>query len=57
MVRAVEAVSPSVVNITVVKQVQGGVRSPFGDPFSISSSRNFTVSSVSASPSRSVPAS
>ncbi len=33
MVRAVEAVSPSVVNITVVKQVQGGVRSPFGDPF------------------------
>ncbi|WP_319469475.1 trypsin-like peptidase domain-containing protein [uncultured Pseudodesulfovibrio sp.] len=33
VVRAVEAVSPSVVNITVVKQVQGGVRSPFGDPF------------------------
>ncbi|NDV20895.1 PDZ domain-containing protein [Pseudodesulfovibrio sp. JC047] len=33
VVRAVEAVSPSVVNITVVKKKSGGGRSPFGDPF------------------------
>ncbi len=33
VVKAVEAVSPSVVNITVVKQVQSGNNSPFGDPF------------------------
>lgn len=33
VVRAVESVSPSVVNITVTKQVQSGGRSPFGDPF------------------------
>ncbi len=33
VVKAVEAVSPSVVNITVIKQVQSGGRSPFGDPF------------------------
>ena len=33
VVRAVEAVSPSVVNITVTKKGQTGTRSPFGDPF------------------------
>ncbi|MGL1863018.1 MAG: trypsin-like peptidase domain-containing protein [Pseudodesulfovibrio sp.] len=33
VVKAVESVSPSVVNITVIKKVQGGNRSPFGDPF------------------------
>ncbi|WP_419786467.1 trypsin-like peptidase domain-containing protein [Pseudodesulfovibrio sp.] len=33
VVRAVEAVAPSVVNITVLKQMQRGVRSPFGNPF------------------------
>lgn len=33
VVRAVQATSPSVVNITVVRQGQGGARSPFGDPF------------------------
>ncbi|QGY39100.1 PDZ domain-containing protein [Pseudodesulfovibrio cashew] len=33
VVRAVESVSPSVVNITVVKQTQAGAVSPFGDPF------------------------
>lgn len=33
VVRAVDAVSPSVVNITVIKKTQGGGRSPFGDPF------------------------
>jgi Do/DeqQ family serine protease len=33
VVLAVEAVSPSVVNITVTSTVQGGSRSPFGDPF------------------------
>lgn len=33
VVRAVEAVSPSVVNITVTKQVRGGGRTPFDDPF------------------------
>ncbi|MDD3312251.1 trypsin-like peptidase domain-containing protein [Pseudodesulfovibrio sp.] len=33
VVRAVEAVSPSVVNITVLKQAQGGGRAPFGDTF------------------------
>ncbi|QJB56352.1 trypsin-like peptidase domain-containing protein [Pseudodesulfovibrio sp. zrk46] len=33
VVQAVESVSPSVVNITVVKEAQGGARSPFGDPF------------------------
>lgn len=31
VVKAVESVSPAVVNITVIKEVQGG--SPFGDPF------------------------
>ncbi|BCS88664.1 trypsin-like peptidase domain-containing protein [Pseudodesulfovibrio sediminis] len=33
VVEAVEMVSPSVVNITVTKKVQGGGRTPFGDPF------------------------
>jgi Do/DeqQ family serine protease len=33
VVRAVEATSPSVVNITVTRRSQGDVRSPFGDPF------------------------
>jgi Do/DeqQ family serine protease len=33
VVLAVEAVSPSVVNITVTSTVQGGNGSPFGDPF------------------------
>ena len=33
VVKAVEAVSPSVVNITVIKQVQTGGGSPFGDAF------------------------
>ena len=33
VVRAVEAVSPSVVNITVLKQVRTGARTPFGDTF------------------------
>ena len=33
VVRAVETVSPSVVNITVVKQVRTGGGSPFGDAF------------------------
>lgn len=33
VVQAVQAVSPSVVNITVVKASRGGGRSPFGDPF------------------------
>nr|WP_321513442.1 trypsin-like peptidase domain-containing protein [uncultured Pseudodesulfovibrio sp.] len=33
VVKAVEAVSPSVVNITVVKKNTGGAVSPFGDPF------------------------
>ncbi|WP_207262872.1 trypsin-like peptidase domain-containing protein [Desulfovibrio sp. Huiquan2017] len=33
VVRAVEAVSPSVVNITVTSAVRSGNRSPFGDPF------------------------
>ncbi|WP_338668536.1 trypsin-like peptidase domain-containing protein [Pseudodesulfovibrio methanolicus] len=33
VVLAVEAVSPSVVNITVTSTVKGGSRSPFGDPF------------------------
>nr|WP_287411348.1 trypsin-like peptidase domain-containing protein [Pseudodesulfovibrio sp.] len=33
VVKAVEAVSPSVVNITVIKKNKGGSVSPFGDPF------------------------
>ena len=33
VVKAVQAVSPSVVNITVTKTVRSGGRSPFGDPF------------------------
>ncbi len=33
VVRAVETVSPSVVNITVTRQERGNIRSPFGDPF------------------------
>ncbi len=33
VVKAVELVSPSVVNITVIKQVQSGNWSPFGDPY------------------------
>jgi len=33
VVKAVEAVSPSVVNITVIKKTTFGARSPFGDPF------------------------
>ncbi|MUM77108.1 PDZ domain-containing protein [Pseudodesulfovibrio sp. F-1] len=33
VVRAVQATSPSVVNITVARRDQPGVRSPFGDPF------------------------
>jgi Do/DeqQ family serine protease len=33
VVRAVQATSPSVVNITVTRRSQGDVRSPFGDPF------------------------
>ena len=33
VVKAVEAVSPSVVNITVIKKRAAGSRSPFGDPF------------------------
>ncbi|WFS62492.1 trypsin-like peptidase domain-containing protein [Pseudodesulfovibrio thermohalotolerans] len=33
VVRAVQAVSPSVVNITVTSVARGGGRSPFGDPF------------------------
>jgi Do/DeqQ family serine protease len=33
VVKAVETVSPSVVNITVIKKNAPGVRSPFGDPF------------------------
>jgi len=33
VVKAVESVSPSVVNITVTTKTQSGGRSPFGDPF------------------------
>jgi len=33
VVKAVESVSPSVVNITVIKKGPTGSRSPFGDPF------------------------
>lgn len=33
VVKAVESVSPSVVNITVVRKAQRGTHSPFGDPF------------------------
>jgi Do/DeqQ family serine protease len=33
VVRAVQATSPSVVNITVTRRSQGDIRSPFGDPF------------------------
>ena len=33
VVKAVDAVSPSVVNITVLKKTQQGAQSPFGDPF------------------------
>lgn len=43
VVKAVEAVSPSVVNITVIKKNKGGSVSPFGDPFLINFSRNFMV--------------